>query len=113
MSNERATGSLYTGLTSRSSQNQRIKRQKAKAEKQEVQAQLEPVEEMVFGEITKLKNEIAQEMGNLISIDLSKTDVKSVVLGLRLATSKLSSLEMRLKNVMRGREVEEESDAEL
>lgn len=116
MSDPRATGGLYTGLHSQSFGKQKQERRKRLATKQEQQAQLEPYEEIVLTEIVKLKTEIALELGNLIHVDTDKEDVKSIVIGLNLATRKMTSLEARLKNVMRGRkavESEGDDDAEL
>lgn len=113
MANSRATGSLYTGTTSRSYIKQRDARQKRTTERLELQAQLEPHEAIVFGEIAALKTEIALEIVNLINADTDKEDVKSIVIGLRLATTKMTSLETRLKNVLRKRiAAETEADDE-
>lgn len=113
MANSRATGNLYTGTTSRSYIKQREVREKRTIERLEQQAQLEPHEAIVFGEIAALKNEIAMELGNVITLDMDKEDVKSIVYGLRLATSKMTSLETRLKNVLRKRiAAETEADDE-
>ena len=114
MANPRSTGKLYTGLTSQSFAAQKLARTQRTKEREEVKAQLEPHEELVFGEIEKLKNEIAMELGNVITLDMDKEDVKSIVYGLRLATAKMTSLETRLKNVLRKRiAAESESDDEV
>lgn len=119
MANSRATGSFYTGMSSQSFAKQREARQKRTIERQEIQAQLEPHEAIVFGEIAALKTEIALEVANVINLDTDKEDIKSIVYGLRLANEKMTSLEMRLKNVLRKRiaaeteaddEVEDEAD---
>ena len=117
MANSRATGNFYTGMSSQSFAKQREARKKRTIQHQELRSQLEPHEAIVFGEIAALKTEIALEIVNLINADTDKEDVKSIVIGLRLATAKMTSLETRLKNVLRKRiaaetEVDDEASDE-
>ena len=106
MSEPRATGSLYTGIHSRSFQHQQQLRQEQAESKATKLAEFAPDAGLVFDEIAKLRTEVAAEIVNLITVDMDKTDVKSVVVGLRLADQKLQSLNSRLKNILRVPKVE-------
>lgn len=97
----RSDGVLYTGMNSRSFVEQKEKKVEQKEAKDSKRAQLQPYEEIIEQEIAKLRQEISLELADLIHVDMSKTDVKSVVMGLRLADSKLVSLRLRLSNIMR------------
>lgn len=103
----RNDGFLYTGSNGISRGTVKEQRQqelrKKKLERENKRNELLPKADLVFNEITKLREEVANEITGLIHVDMSKTDVKSVVIGLRLADSKLTSLETRLKNVLRAK----------
>ncbi len=98
---------LYTGSNGASrgtvKEQRRQDLRKKKIEREAKRNELLPKADLVFHEIEKLKEEVAHEITNLIHVDMDKEDVKSVVIGLRLAESKLITLESRLKNVLRAK----------
>lgn len=104
---------LYSGINSQTFKTEKEKREAKQEERSTKRAQLQPYEQIIEQEIAKLRQEIALELGDLIHADMKKTDVKSVVLGLRLADSKLVSLRARLSNILRKRQIDEVSDADL
>lgn len=109
----RATGNLYTGMTSQSFVKERQKRKDKRDTKAGIKADFAPDAHLVFGEIEKLRGEVSAELSNLIHVDTSETDVKSVVIGLRLADQKLVSLASRLNNILRLPVKKDETDANL
>lgn len=92
---------LYTGMNSKSFVAEQVKKEDKRDQKETKRIQLQPYQELISTEISKLRDELSAELGNLIHIDTTEADVKSVVLGIRLADSKLVSLQIRLGNIVR------------
>lgn len=113
MQEPRATGSLYTGLHSQSFVKQHKKRLEDAEDKAGKQAELAPKADLVFAEITKERDLIAKELGNIIHIEMPEQDVKAAVLGLKLADQRLTALSRRLENILRLPKSKEIDDAEL
>jgi hypothetical protein len=88
---------LGSGLSSVTSRRLAEASKKKTNSKKDVVARLKPEAELIFAEIKQARTELASEIANIIHMDMSKTDVKSVVLGLRLADTKLVNLENRLR----------------
>lgn len=100
---------LYTGATSASYATRKEAANKAKLEKKAV---LTPVAELVISEIQKERSVIANEIGNIIHVDMSETDVKATVLGLRLADQRLSLLQTRLQNILKSKPLPKRKEAD-
>lgn len=106
----RDDSSLYSGMTS--SQTQRLieRRAKVKSKKAEKKSVLLPVAELVNTEIDNQLNAINSEIMNIIHADMSEADVKSTVIGLRLAHSRMLSLKNSFKSILRTTTPEEVED---
>lgn len=100
MDKPRTDSLLHTGMSSASFAKEKVKKEVRKEQAEATQAVLKPAGELIEKEIQKIRNEISSELSNLIHVDMSKTDVKSVVLGLRLADSKFNSLSMRMRKLL-------------
>lgn len=97
----RTTGELYTGINSVSFQKSQEKKRVAESAKIAQQAELKPFAEDILKLADEVRKEIALELANLITVDTDKEDVKSVLIGLRLADSKFVSFKARLNNILR------------
>lgn len=114
MSNPANTGNLYTGLNSQSFAKSREKRLEAKEAKNAQIQELVPKADLVLDELAKERLAIANEISNIIHIDMPIEDVKGTIMGLRLADQRLAALSNRLKNLLRTPKVElGDDDAEL
>lgn len=103
---------LYTGMNSHIYDKQKAKKTEAQDDRANKRSQLQPYEQIIDSEVAKLRQEIALELGDLINVDMNEKDIKSIVLGLRLADSKLVSLRLRLSNIMRNQRRVKEGDDE-
>lgn len=92
---------VYTGITSASFRKQLNKKLDSKDDKSSKQSQLRPAAEIVNKAINQLRTEIGLELANLINADTNEKDVKSIVIGLRLADQKMASLSLRINNLLR------------
>lgn len=92
---------LYTGMTSASFAKQ-VKAKKERASKKRVaKNELKPAVETILNQIAAERTAIANELANLIHLEMNPEDVKSTVLGLRLADQKLQNLERNIGNALR------------
>ena len=97
----RNDSALITGMSSATSRKLEAKRAEEKQAKAEQGAKLRPHAEIVLEECKQAREEISHELGNLIHVDMTGTQVKQIVLALRLADSKIVSLQKRLINKLK------------
>ena len=92
---------VYSGMTSASFKKQVEKKKENQDERAGKQAQMIPAGKIIDIEISKIRTEIGLELANMINADTDKEDIKSIVIGLRLADAKLATLNLRLNNLLR------------
>lgn len=92
---------LSSGLTTNATRSRIIEKRKQRDEKDFNRAVLRPEVELIRIEIASLRSEIAKELINLIHVEMKPEDVKSAVIGLKLADSKLVKFELHLMKIMR------------
>jgi len=92
---------LYTGMTSASFAKQ-VEAKKERASKKRVaKNELKPSIEAIFKILAEERATVAGELANLIHLEMKPEDVKSTLLGLRLADARLQSIERKIANALR------------
>lgn len=92
---------LYSGLTSASFNKAYRAKARRQADREKQKSYLEPSAELIKVEIQKTKDQIATDTLGLIQLDADKDDIKSLLVGARLAQKHIAQLEQRLLNILR------------
>ena len=99
---------LYTGINSASFNKSQKAKSKRRAVRETQRIVLTPAGELLTTEIARERELIGKELANLIHVDTDKEDVKSIVVGLKMADSRLASLHQKLNNILREQKPVEE-----
>lgn len=92
---------LYTGQTSASYN--KARRKAENEDKLQKQAIILPAAEFIQTEIANHRKNIANELSNLIHMEMKPEDVKATVMGLRLADSRMVLLENKIKSILKAK----------
>ena len=104
----RNDSTLHTGMTSQQASKVRERRLKTKEEKEIKKSVLLPAGTLVDTEIKKHITSIRDELRGAIDINMEENDIKSLVLGLRLAESKMLQLNVSIQNLLKDRKEPED-----
>lgn len=99
----RSDAMLNTGLTSNQAAVQRARRDARTSEKEIKRNRLLPVAEIINDELDRILVEVAKDGISAIHADMNKEDVKSIILGTRLAEKHILNMRTRLNNILRVR----------
>lgn len=108
----RHDGFLYTGTNS-STRNKASVREQVKKRKEEVQLQLAPAAELIFGRIEAEKNQLGELLAGLVDSTQSPSEVQAHIEGIKLYRDYLVRLEQRFKADLRQGRVQEQADMEF
>ena len=92
---------LNTGMTSPQARAMKQQKDALQSKRREQKSTLLPVAKLLDEKIDRIKSEISEELANLISVDTDKEDVKSIVIGCRLATQKVTRLQQELHAILK------------
>lgn len=92
---------LYSGQTSASfAKSRKLLQNEDKLEKQSL---VLPVAKLIDDEIKRHREVIANELGNIIHIEMKPEDVKATIAGLRLADQRMLLLQNSLRSIVKAK----------